>query len=52
MFKELVERQIYGHQWSQSCLLEMFIAGDFLRRLIEAVPYRIHTVLTDNVLYA
>ena len=24
------------------------IAGDFLRRLIEAVPYRIHTVLTDN----
>ena len=24
------------------------IAGDFLRRLIEVVPYRIHTVLTDN----
>jgi len=24
------------------------IAADFLRRLIEAVPYRIHTVLTDN----
>lgn len=23
-------------------------AGDFLRRLIEAVPYKIHTVLTDN----
>lgn len=24
------------------------IAADFLRRLIEAVPYRVHTVLTDN----
>ncbi len=24
------------------------IAADFLRRLIDAVPYRIHTVLTDN----
>lgn len=24
------------------------IAGDFLRHLIEAVPYTIHTVLTDN----
>jgi Integrase core domain len=23
-------------------------AGDFLRRLIEAVPYKVHTVLTDN----
>ena len=23
-------------------------AADFLRELIEAVPYRIHTVLTDN----
>jgi transposase InsO family protein len=23
-------------------------AGDFLRRLVEAVPYKIHTVLTDN----
>src|SRR3974377_142748 len=23
-------------------------AADFLRRLIEAVPYRVHTVLTDN----
>jgi hypothetical protein len=25
------------------------MAADFLRRLIEAVPYRVHTVLTDNV---
>jgi transposase InsO family protein len=24
------------------------IAGDFLRRLVAAVPYKIHTVLTDN----
>ena len=24
------------------------IAGDFLRALVKAVPYRIHTVLTDN----
>ena len=24
------------------------IAGDFLRTLIKAVPYKIHTVLTDN----
>jgi len=24
------------------------ISGDFLRRLVAAVPYRIHTVLTDN----
>jgi len=24
------------------------VAADFLRRLIAAVPYRIHTVLTDN----
>src|SRR4051794_39840390 len=24
------------------------LAADFLRRLIERVPYRIHTVLTDN----
>ena len=23
-------------------------AADFLRHLIEAVPYRVHTVLTDN----
>ena len=23
-------------------------AGDFLRRLIAAVPYKVHTVLTDN----
>src|SRR5919112_5197750 len=26
------------------------MAGDFLRALIKAVPYRVHTVLTDNVL--
>ena len=26
------------------------IAADFLRHLAAAVPYRIHTVLTDNVL--
>src|SRR3982750_1743457 len=26
------------------------IAGDFLRHLIAAVPYRVHTVLTDNAL--
>lgn len=26
-------------------------AGDFLRRLIEAVPYKIHTILTDNGLH-
>src|SRR3954465_8083116 len=26
------------------------VAGDFLRHLIEAVPYTVHTVLTDNVL--
>jgi hypothetical protein len=26
------------------------VAKDFLNRLIEAVPYKIHTVLTDNVL--
>jgi hypothetical protein len=24
------------------------VAGDFLRALIAAVPYKIHTVLTDN----
>jgi transposase InsO family protein len=24
------------------------IAADFLRRLIEVVPYQLHTVLTDN----
>jgi transposase InsO family protein len=24
------------------------VAADFLRRLIEAVPYKVHTVLTDN----
>jgi len=24
------------------------VAADFLRRLIAAVPYRVHTVLTDN----
>ncbi len=24
-------------------------AGDFLRRLIAAVPYRVHTALTDDV---
>ena len=24
------------------------VSGDFLRHLIEAVPYRVHTVLTDN----
>jgi hypothetical protein len=23
-------------------------AGDFLRHLIAAVPYKVHTVLTDN----
>ena len=23
-------------------------AADFLRRLIDAVPYKVHTVLTDN----
>ena len=23
-------------------------AGDFLRRLIDTVPYKVHTVLTDN----
>ena len=27
------------------------IAGDFLRALVKAVPYRIHTVLTDNGLH-
>src|SRR3978361_435184 len=27
------------------------IAADFLRALIETVPYTVHTVLTDNVLY-
>jgi transposase InsO family protein len=27
------------------------VAGDFLRALIEAVPYKIHTVLTDNGLH-
>jgi transposase len=26
------------------------VAGDFLRHLIAAVPYRVHTVLTDNAL--
>ena len=26
------------------------VAADFLHALVEAVPYRIHTVLTDNVL--
>ncbi len=26
------------------------VAGDFLLHLIEAVPYKVHTVLTDNVL--
>jgi hypothetical protein len=26
------------------------IAADFLRALVAAVPYTIHTVLTDNVL--
>ena len=26
------------------------VAGDFLRHLIESVPYKVHTVLTDNVL--
>ena len=26
------------------------IAGDFLRALAAAVPYKVHTVLTDNVL--
>ena len=25
-------------------------AADFLRRLVAAVPYKVHTVLTDNVL--
>ena len=25
-----------------------YTASDFLRALIEAVPYKIHTVLTDN----
>jgi transposase InsO family protein len=24
------------------------VAGDFLRHLVEAVPYKVHTVLTDN----
>ena len=24
------------------------VAGDFLRALVEAVPYRVHTVFTDN----
>ena len=24
------------------------VAADFLRRLIAAVPYKVHTVLTDN----
>src|ERR687893_2162941 len=24
------------------------VAGDFLRALVEAVPYKVHTVLTDN----
>jgi len=24
------------------------VSGDFLRHLLEAVPYRVHTVLTDN----
>ena len=28
------------------------IAKDFLDNLIKAVPYKIHTVLTDNVLRA
>jgi transposase InsO family protein len=28
--------------------LQATIAADFLRRLLEHVPYRIHTVLTDN----
>jgi hypothetical protein len=28
------------------------VAGDFLRHLAEAVPYKIHIVLTDNVLRA
>lgn len=28
------------------------IAGNFLRALALAVPYKIHTVLTDNVLYS
>ena len=27
------------------------IAGDFLRALVKAVPYRVHTVLTDNGLH-
>jgi transposase InsO family protein len=27
------------------------VAGDFLRHLVAAVPYRIHTVLTDNGLH-
>ncbi len=26
------------------------VAGDFLRALLAAVPYKVHTVLTDNVL--
>jgi hypothetical protein len=28
----------------------MWTAAAFLQALVEAVPYRIHTVLTDNVL--
>jgi hypothetical protein len=28
------------------------ISADFLRHLLDAVPYKIHTVLTDNVLRA
>jgi transposase InsO family protein len=27
------------------------VAGDFLRALLEAVPYKVHTVLTDNGLH-
>ena len=27
------------------------VSGDFLRHLIEAVPYKVHTVLTDNGLH-
>jgi hypothetical protein len=26
------------------------VAGDFLRALLQAAPYKIHTVLTENVL--
>lgn len=27
------------------------VSGDFLRHLIDAVPYKVHTVLTDNAIH-